>query len=88
VKIDIDLQNLDDEIQLDICDHGIGIPDDQKDQVFDRFVKGSDYGYSGIGLSLVRELVNRYQGTIQVLDRIRGEPESGARFRITFPKAN
>lgn len=88
VKMDIFLENADDEVRLDICDHGIGIPDDQKDQVFDRFVKGSDYGYSGIGLSLVRELVNRYDGTIQVLDRIEGKPESGARFKITLPKAN
>jgi PAS domain S-box-containing protein len=87
VKMEIDLDIVGDDVRLDICDHGIGIPDDQKDRVFNRFVKGSDYGYSGIGLSLVRELVKRYDGTIEVLDRIENDPESGARFRITFPRA-
>ncbi len=83
----ISLETLDEEVVLDIADHGIGIPDDQKELLYSRHIKGSDYGYSGIGLSLVKELVTRYGGRIEVMDRVSGESRKGARFRIIFPLA-
>jgi PAS domain S-box-containing protein len=82
VKLKVTMETSDTEVAIDFIDHGIGIPNEQKGYIFDRHRKGSDHGYSGIGLSLVKELVSRYHGRIEVGDRINGESRKGARFRI------
>jgi PAS domain S-box-containing protein len=74
--------------ELSFADHGIGVSDDKKHNLFDRHVKGSDYGYSGIGLSLVKELVTRYDGYMEVRDRIPGDHTKGAVFIIYLPSAD
>jgi signal transduction histidine kinase len=38
-------------------------------------------------LSLVKELVDRYKGSIEVLDRVEGEHTKGTRFRVKLPLA-
>lgn len=57
--------------KLTVQDTGIGIADADKERVFDRFYKAdsarTDEG-SGLGLSLVREIVDWYGGTIEVTD--------------------
>lgn len=73
------------ELIVDISDHGSGIPDKMKGQLFRRFEMKSKDTRMGLGLSLVKELVERYNGEIEVGDRIEGNPESGARFRMRFP---
>ncbi|MGA1820791.1 MAG: PAS domain S-box protein [Thermoplasmatota archaeon] len=88
VRIEVSVESSDDEIIINIADHGIGIPGEQKEQLFDRHLKGSDHGYSGIGLSLVKELVTRYDGRIEVRDRIEGEPGKGARFMVHLKRAD
>lgn len=88
VRIDLSCETSGDTVTIDIADHGIGISEDQKDQLFDRHIKGSDFGYSGIGLSLVKELVTRYGGSIEVLDRIEGDPGKGALFRIKLIRSD
>lgn len=60
-----------DKLQLWVNDSGPGIPKDMQQNVFDRFYrlkseKFSRIPGSGIGLSLVKELVNLHQGTIEV----------------------
>ncbi len=67
-------------------DDGDGIPDAERDRVFERFVRldasrdrGS--GGSGLGLSIVREVVRGHGGTVEV-----GEsPLGGARFVVSLP---
>ncbi len=44
-------------------------------------------GEGGGGLFIVRTLVERYSGTVQVEDRAGGRPEEGAAFRFTLKKA-
>ncbi len=62
-----------------IEDNGPGIPDEHKQEVFERFVQLRRSG-SGVGLSVVRYLVDRCGGSVHVEDRVEGQPDQGARF--------
>jgi PAS domain S-box-containing protein len=72
-------------VQVSICDNGNGIPDKTKRIIFERFVKSGDKAHTGIGLSVVKELTRRYNGKVQVGDRIQGDYTQGACFRVTLP---
>lgn len=73
--------------RLEVADHGPGIPDAQKDEVFFRFVrKGSAEG-SGLGLSLVMALTERYNGRVWIEDRVPGEHSLGTRVVLELPAA-
>ncbi len=70
-----------------IADHGRGIPDSKKDQIFSRFAKRPEgITGTGLGLSIVALLVERYNGLISVEDRIPGDSSQGACFQVSFPK--
>ncbi|HMK04769.1 MAG TPA: ATP-binding protein [Ferruginibacter sp.] len=61
----------DNTIQLEVTDNGPGIPADQQKKIFDRFYQVDDsairtYGGTGIGLSLVKELTELMQGSIEL----------------------
>lgn len=67
---------------LQIQDEGPGIPDEMKEQVFNRFERGAGEGKgSGIGLYLSRKLLGRYGGVIKFADC-----PQGARVQIQLPK--
>jgi PAS domain S-box-containing protein len=75
-------------IILSVADHGPGIPDEDKASIFFRFVrKVEDSEGSGLGLSLVLALTDRYQGRVLVEDRVPGDQEKGARFIVELPAA-
>ena len=71
---------------IDIEDNGPGIPDDEKQKVFDRFYRlddsrARDTGGTGLGLAIAREAVLLHKGGIEVLDA----PGGGSIFRIELP---
>ena len=67
-------------------DSGPGIPDDMKDKVFNRLQQGSTKARGlGLGLFLVKSLVNSYHGKVWVEDRVPGDPTKGARFVVMLP---
>lgn len=73
-------------IAISIKDDGIGIPDEKKERIFDRFLKvdGSlsrKTEGSGIGLALVKQLVEIHQGTITFNSKL----NQGTEFIITLP---
>ena len=76
-------------VVIHVEDTGRGIPEDELEHVFDRFhqVDGSntrEHEGSGIGLSLVRELVLLHRGTIEV----RSEVGRGTVFTVALPKGH
>jgi signal transduction histidine kinase len=85
--IGIDLVSGKNTSMVRISDKGPGIPDEFKELIFDRTKMGSQHKHMGIGLALVKELVNRYGGSIHVEDRVTGELEKGSTFVIQFPLA-
>jgi signal transduction histidine kinase len=70
---------------ITISDYGKGIPDTMKKELFERFY--SKAKGSGLGLSIVRTLVERYKGKIWVGDRVYEDYSKGTTFGIIFPAA-
>jgi ligand-binding sensor domain-containing protein/DNA-binding response OmpR family regulator/nitrogen-specific signal transduction histidine kinase len=73
-------------IRISVTDNGIGIPEDELDNIFDRFYQvknegGRNYQGSGIGLHISKEFVLLHGGEI----RAENIPEGGARFTIILP---
>ena len=76
------------DIVLEVTDTGIGIPPDQLERIFDRFyqVDGSSkrrYGGVGLGLALVKEIVEAHEGHVAVESVV----DEGSTFRVTLPIA-
>ena len=72
--------------RLQVADHGMGIAGDRLPHIFGRFERGvpaSHYGGLGLGLYLVRAIVEAHDGTLAVTS----EPGRGARFTIDLPLA-
>lgn len=71
---------------LSVCiiDHGRGIPDEQKLQIFDRFYRAdksrNDKEHSGLGLSIAKMLAEHMPLELRVLDT----PNGGSTFQISF----
>src|SRR5919197_896827 len=70
---------------ITISDYGKGIPDSMKKDLFERFY--SKAKGSGLGLSIVRTLVERYKGKIWVGDRVYKDYTKGTTFGMIFPAA-
>jgi signal transduction histidine kinase len=85
--IDIDVRLKEQTVALTVKDSGIGIPIDLLPRIFDVFVQGEisldrAKGGLGIGLALVKQLVELHKGTIGVVSGGRG---AGSTFEIEFP---
>lgn len=83
--IKITMKKIGKNILIEFSDNGPGIDDDMKGVLFDRIRYSRDRKHRGLGLILVKELVERYDGEISVGDRIKGNGSKGVRFKITFP---
>jgi len=71
---------------VSIADSGIGIPDSKKNLVFGRFRSNEESSPStGLGLSIVRAIVEAHRGIVWVEDRVQGEPSKGSVFRVALP---
>jgi signal transduction histidine kinase len=69
---------------VSVLDHGPGIPDAERELVFRRFWRGDRRRPgAGLGLSIVRRIVEAHAGTITVENR----PTGGALFRLSFAAA-
>jgi len=70
---------------LAVSDSGPGIPQDERERVFDRFyrVPGSGEVGSGLGLAIVREIAERQAARVSLEDR----PGGGLVVRVRFPAA-
>jgi PAS domain S-box-containing protein len=73
-------------LQFSVTDTGIGIAPEKLDQIFEGFVQAEDdvtrkYGGTGLGLTIVRQLVDLQGGTL----RLRSTLGSGSTFSFTIP---
>lgn len=69
------------QIVIEVQDTGTGMTDEQRDRMFDRFVKSADSGGSGLGLAIARRLVEAHGGTISAA----AAPGGGTVVRFTLP---
>ena len=70
------------EVQIEVTDRGRGIPCHVQAHIFDRFV-GRDRGGPGLGLALVKALVELHGGWVA----LESEPGKGAKFTLHLPEA-
>jgi two-component system sensor histidine kinase TctE len=79
-------QQPDAEVVLSVEDDGPGIPVEERLRVFDRFyrVRGTPGDGAGLGLAIVREIAQRYGGSVHLRDGARGK---GLRVEVRFPAA-
>ena len=78
-----------DAVELSIDDDGPGIPVEDRERVFERFVRLDESraqasGGSGLGLAIAHDIVTAHEGSIEIDDA----PIGGARVRVTLPAAD
>jgi two-component system, NtrC family, sensor histidine kinase KinB len=85
--ITVAARGTDQATRLEVTDSGPGIPADMKDYIFERFVQygsdGFEKGSAGLGLSIVKEIVEAHGGRIFV----ESANSHGARFIVEIPAA-
>jgi signal transduction histidine kinase len=79
-----------DHAVIEVEDDGPGVPAADRERIFERFTRLDDArsresGGFGLGLAIVRDIVERHHGTIEVADAAAG-PGAGARFTIRIPR--
>lgn len=88
-KVEVSAKRIGDEVTIAVQDFGIGIPEDKTKHIFDSFYQvdnSSTRSYSGmgIGLAIVRFILERHHTTIQVKTEVR----KGSTFSFKLPVAN
>jgi len=83
--IDVTLSREDDSIVVSVRDQGMGIPEDELENVFDKFVQSSrnkaGSGGTGLGLPICREIISAHKGHIWA----ENNPDSGANVSFEIP---
>lgn len=86
-RIDVSVNRIANNASIVVSDNGVGIPPDQQSRIFEMFEQ-SDAGMGvvgdglGIGLALVKQLVELHGGTIHLVSSVPGE---GSTFEIQLP---
>ena len=75
-------------VEIRVADHGPGIPPEEQAHVFDPFFRGrraleDQVHGTGLGLNLVKRIVEAHGGTI----RVKSEPKKGTEFTVRIPAA-
>ena len=87
-EISVRARRMGDRVEVTVADHGIGIPAEARDEVFEAFHRahGDDrYDGHGIGLAVCKDIVERHGGRIAALDALDGV---GTRMVFTLPAAD
>ena len=90
VRINLDIKRQEEDgivyYKVIVEDNGPGIPDVQKEKLFARFNHGATKASGrGLGLYLVRTLVEDFHGWIKVEDRVPGDYTNGTRIVVMLP---
>ena len=96
--IEVSAAREDEHVVVSITDHGIGIPLRERERIFERYYRGSNtsgIGGSGVGLSLVKSIVDLHKGGIELASvenqgscftvRLPHKPQLEARFATHSP---
>ena len=84
--IQVSLQTDQSKVYIHIDDSGIGIPEAEREKVFERYFQSSrtnlrEHGGSGIGLSFVTEMIELHNGKVSAYE----SPYQGSRFTVELP---
>jgi signal transduction histidine kinase len=87
-RVTLSAQSRDKSVEIRVADTGIGIPEDQLEQIFEKFYQidrstTREFGGMGLGLAIAKEIVEQHGGTIWA----ESQPGIGSLFYFTIPKA-
>jgi PAS domain S-box-containing protein len=80
-EVTVTVERIRDSLEVRIADNGCGIPDSQKEEIFEKGINRLESGKTGIGLYLVKSLMDAYGGDVWVEDN---DPE-GTVFVVQLP---
>ncbi|MDQ1126851.1 two-component system, OmpR family, sensor histidine kinase SenX3 [Microbacterium sp. LKL04] len=85
-QVGIGVREADGAVEIAVADHGIGIPEDDQQRVFERFYRADQArsrrtGGTGLGLAIVKHAVQRHGGSVELWSR----PGRGSTFTIRLP---
>jgi two-component system sensor histidine kinase KdpD len=74
-------RRVDGSVEIEVADRGPGLPEGDPARLFDKFVRASAAPGAGLGLAVVRAIVQAHGGTVRAENR----PDGGAVFRVVLP---
>jgi PAS domain S-box-containing protein len=85
-EIQVSIADRENDIEISVKDNGIGIPEDKQSYIFERYRQADElltrrHEGSGIGLALVKSLVEMLEGTISLESKV----GSGSKFTVILP---
>lgn len=93
IEVVVDNGTDENEIIIEVCDNGMGIPENDQEKIFQEFFRASNvrlvkYEGTGLGLSVVKQIIEQHDGSISLLSpsRMADKNGPGTCFRITLPQ--
>ena len=91
-NVEVTLKNEGESLIIEVCDDGVGIPEREIPEIFNDFyraenVKKISTEGSGLGLSVVKKIVDRHEGSIKVKSpsRLAKQNQPGSCFIVKLP---
>jgi two-component system, OmpR family, sensor histidine kinase SenX3 len=87
-RVGIGVSHHDGVVEIAVTDQGVGIPEAERDRVFERFfrvdaARSRNTGGTGLGLAIVKHIVQNHGGDV----RVWSHPGSGSTFTVRLPEA-
>ena len=85
-EVSIKIEEIENSLLFSIFDHGVGIPETEKETIFDKFVQSSKTkngsGGTGLGLAICKTIIEAHNGKIWA----ENNPQGGSIFRFKIPR--
>ncbi|UCH89840.1 MAG: PAS domain S-box protein [Thermoplasmata archaeon] len=87
IAISKPVEHSDDFWLVEITDNAFGIPDDKKGSIFNKPTYGKSLrNKSGLGMSIIKNLVDRYGGRVWIENRVQNDYKKGSVFKVLLKK--
>lgn len=91
--VEVNIDEDENDVIISVCDNGIGVPENEQDKIFMEFFRSSNikedrHEGAGIGLSIVKEIIEKHSGKISVESpsRLAARNRPGTCFKVQIPK--